>query len=140
MLESSLCFEIFYTRIEAIKFMTTIFWLFYPFRTETDVKSDNSYTKNPAPRNVTGTANRNRSIIEPYCKLVDEALLRYNSGVINNDKRTEENLFSNNDDLDDDMNRSSITNFKILRRSQWNYSVFECQTKTNFWSCFDMGK
>ena len=82
------------------------------------MKSDNSYTKNPAPRNVTGTANRNRSIIEPYCKLVDESLLRYNSGVINNDKRTEENLFSNNDDLDGDMNRSSITNFKILRRSQ----------------------
>ena len=96
--------------------------LFYPFRTESDLKSDNISTKNLESRDVIDTVNRNRSIIQPYCELADEALLRYNSEVINNDGRIEENVFLNNDVLDDDnlengdvssMNQSGIIDFEI---------------------------
>ena len=39
--------------------------LFYPFQTESDLKSDNSCTKKLAARDVIETVNRNRLIIEP---------------------------------------------------------------------------
>ena len=47
--------------------------LFYPIRAESDLKSDNSYTEELAARDVIDTVNRNKSIIEPYCELIDEA-------------------------------------------------------------------
>ena len=84
------------------------------------MRSHNSYTKELVARDVIDTVNRNRSIIEPYCELVYEALLRYNSKVIYNDERIEGNLFLNNDVLDDDnlengdvssMIQSGITDF-----------------------------
>lgn len=44
--------------------------------------------------------NINRSNIKPYCELVDEAFLRYNTELINNDERIEESLLVNNKVLD----------------------------------------
>ena len=64
-------------------------FLFYPFRTESDLKGDNSYTDKLASHDVINIANKNRSIIEPFCELVDKTLLRYNTEVINNDERIE---------------------------------------------------
>ena len=96
--------------------------LFYPLRTETNLKSDNSYSKKIAARDVTYIVNSNGSIVEPYCELVDEALLRYTTEVINSDERIEENLFLNNDVLDDShiengdvnsMNQSGITDLRL---------------------------
>ena len=71
--------------------------------------------------------------------------------MINSDERIEENLFLNNDVLDDDsfenwdvssMNQSVIKSTVASKwwRNQWKYSDFEYQTKGNFWLCFDMGK
>ena len=51
--------------------------LFYPFRTESNLKSDNSYTKKFTAFDLIYIVNGNRSIIELYCELVDEALIRY---------------------------------------------------------------
>ena len=70
--------------------------LFYPFRAESDLKSDDNYTNKLAAPDVIDIVNRNRSIIEPYCELVDEALLRYKTEVINNDEIIEENSFLSN--------------------------------------------
>ena len=76
--------------------------LFYRFRTESYLKSDNSYTKKLAASDVIDIINRNRAIVEPYCGLFDEDLLRYKTKVINNDERIEEKLFLNNDVLKDE--------------------------------------
>ena len=46
--------------------------LFLQFRTESDLKSDNSFTRKPAEHDVIGIVNRNKSIIEPYSELLDE--------------------------------------------------------------------
>ena len=51
--------------------------LFYTFLTESGLKSDNIYNNKLAAPDVMEILNRNRSFIEPYCELVDEALLRY---------------------------------------------------------------
>ena len=128
--------------------------LFYPFWTELDLKSDNSYTKKFAARDVIETVNRNKSIIDPYCELVDEALLRYNSEVVNN-----ENLFLNNDVLDHDslengdvtpcsMNQSGIKDFEITsplllqndEESSESICSLNVKQRQTFGSCFDMGK
>ena len=55
--------------------------------------------------------NTNRSIIAPYCELVDEASLKYNTEVVNNDERIEENSFLNNGDVIF-VNQSGITDFE----------------------------
>ena len=103
--------------------------LFYRFRTESDLSSDNSYTnKLPAP-DVIDNVNRNTSIIESSCELVDEAMLMNNTEInrsqdqeVNNDERIEENLFLNNGVADDDnienedvdcVNQSELTDFEI---------------------------
>ena len=51
--------------------------LFYPFRTESYLKSDNSYTKKFTASDLIDIVNGNRSTLEPYCELIDEALIRY---------------------------------------------------------------
>ena len=61
-------------------------FLFNPFQTELDLKIENSCTKKLEAPDVTDIVNRNRSIIEPYCELFDEAMLSCNSEVINNDQ------------------------------------------------------
>lgn len=71
--ESTFCFE-------------TLHFLFNPFQTELDLKIDNSCTKKLEAPDVIDIVNRNRSIIKPYCELFDEAMLRCNSEVINNDQ------------------------------------------------------
>ena len=125
MSESFFCFEILYTLNENRNYEVYdhhLLILFYAFRTESDLKSENSYNKKLVACDVTDTVNRNRSIIEPNCELADENLLEHNSEVINSDERTEESLFLNNDVLDDgnlengdasSMNQSGITNFEI---------------------------
>ena len=95
--------------------------LFYPFRTESDLKKDNSYSKKLAARDVIDTVNRNRSITENYCELADEALLKYNFEVINNNERIEENLFLDNDVLDDD----NLKNDDVSSMSPGDFTVFE---------------
>ena len=77
------------------------------------LKSDNSYTSKSVTRHVIDIVDRNRSIKEPYCELVHEALLRYNAKVINNDERTEENLFLNNDALDDDSIENRGVSYRV---------------------------
>ena len=61
-------------------------FLFNPFQTELDLKIENSCTKKLKAPDVIDIVNRNRSIIEPYCELFDEAMLSCNSEVINNDQ------------------------------------------------------
>ena len=84
--------------------------------------TDKSYIKKLTAPDVTDIVNRNRSIIEICCELVDEALLRYNIEVINNDERIEENSFLNNDVLDENniengdvssMDQGGIVDFEI---------------------------
>ena len=95
--------------------------LFYPLRTKSDLKSDNSYTKKVATPDVIDIVNKNRSIIEPYCELVDEDFLRYNTEVTNNDDIIEENSFLTDVLYDDNienkdvssMYESGITDFEI---------------------------
>ena len=77
------------------------------------LKSDNSYTNKSVTCHVIDIVDRNRSIKEPYCELVDEALLRYNAKVINNDERIEENLFLNNDALDDDSIENRGVSYRV---------------------------
>ena len=100
--------------------------LFYQFGTESILKGENSYTKKVAARDAIDTVNRNRSIVELYCELANEALLRCNSELINSDEKVEENLFLNNDVLDDDnlengdvssINESDVTNFFEIKSS-----------------------
>ena len=96
--------------------------LFYPSRTESDLKIDNSYTKKLAAPYLIDIVNGKRSVIEAYCESVDEVLLRYNTVMINKDERIEENSFVSNDILDDNstenegvdcMDQSGIINLDI---------------------------
>ena len=75
--------------------------------------------------------NRNRSIIETYCEVDDEAL--YNTEVINNDERIEENSFVTNDVLDND----SIENGDVSSKNQSGITNFEVHKST---FCFKMMK
>ena len=54
-----------------------------------------------AAPDVIDVLNKNRSMTETYCELVDEALFRHNTAVINNDEIIEESSFLSNDVLDD---------------------------------------
>ena len=50
---------------------------FYTFLRESGLKSDNIYNNKLAAPDAMEILNRNRSVIEPNCELVDEALLSY---------------------------------------------------------------
>ena len=81
-----------------------------------------SYTKKHAAPDVIDIVNKDRSITESSCGLVDETLFRYNTAVINSDERIEESSFINDDVLDDkntenkgveSLNQCDIINYGI---------------------------
>ena len=85
--ESTFCFEIKKKKKRNYEvYAHYLHFLFNSFQTELDLKIDNSCTKKLEAPDVIGIVNRNRSIIKPYCELFDEAMLRWNSEVINNDQ------------------------------------------------------
>ena len=85
--ESTFCFEIKKKKKRNYEvYAHYLHFLFNPFQTELDLKIDNSCTKKLEAPDVIDIVNRNRSIIKPYCELFDEAMLRCNSEVINNDQ------------------------------------------------------
>ena len=94
-------------------------FLFNPFQTELDLKIDNSCTKKLEAPDVIDIVNRNRSIIKPYCELFDEAMLRCNSKVINNDQALKKIAFhvldnsSTENKSADYMNQGDIIDWKF---------------------------
>ena len=61
-------------------------FMYYPFRNENDLKSGNppTYSNRLPESNVTSLVNQNRSRLEPFAVIVDNAFERYTSEIETN--------------------------------------------------------